>query len=76
MASLRSGLSEGLRHPLAVTAINDNDRREIERFFYTQSKNLLTYIYIYKNDTIGSMIGVATLNGLLTYNNIDTNGYN
>ena len=38
--------------------------------------NLLTYIYIYKNDTIGSMIGIATLNGLLTYNNTDTNGYN
>ena len=38
--------------------------------------NLLTYIYIYKNDTIGSMIGMATLNGLLTCNNTDTNGYN
>ena len=38
--------------------------------------NLLTYIYINKNDTIGSMIGMATLNGLLTYNNTDANGYN
>ena len=26
--------------------------------------NLLIYIYIYKSDTIGSMIGMATLNGL------------
>ena len=33
-------------------------------------------MYTYKNDTIGSMIGMATLNGLLTYNNTDTNGYN
>ena len=35
--------------------------------------NLTRHIYGYEN--IGSMIGVATLSGFLTYNNTDTKGY-
>ena len=45
----------------------------LQTVFYTQSKNV-QFNKIYGYDTIGSMIGMATLNGLLAYNYTGTKG--